>query len=359
MTSGLMLLAGLLSGFALGWLVSSLLKKTAADAELKAELARFEERFATLNAGIAKAEQAVREETKQNREELAQALKNLSDSSSRQMLELTRMNETKLENIRNSVEKNLNSIQEDNSRRLEQMRATVDEKLQSTLEKRLGESFAQVSQRLEAVHQGLGEMQKLAGEVGNLKGVLSNIKTRGILGEIQLEKIIEQILTPDQYEKNVRISGREAVEFAIKLPGKDEGAVYLPVDSKLPLGEYEKLCAAQEQADKGLVEQAGKSFEAAVKLRAGEIRKYIEPPKTTDFAIMFLPIEGMYAEVLRRPGLFESLSIQFKIMISGPTTFAALLNSLQMGFRTLAVEKRASEVWSSSSFRRRSSAPPQ
>jgi len=287
---------------------------------VKVELARLEERFQGLNSSLSKTEQSV--------------------------FGLTQLNEQKLENIRQSVEKNLKSIQEDNSAKLEQMRATVDEKLQSTLEKRLGESFTQVSERLEAVHKGLGEMQKLASEVGNLKSVLSNIKTRGMLGEIQLEKILEQILSPEQYEKDANILGKNKVEFAIKLPGKDEGAVLLPVDSKLPLTEYERLCEAQEQADKELVKGCGDRLEAAVKLQARDIRdKYIQPPRTTDFAIMFLPIEGLYAEVMRRPGLFDSLQSQYKVVVAGPSTFAALLNSLQMGFKTLAVEQRATEVW--------------
>ncbi len=303
-------------------------------ASIKSELIRSDERLQNLTANISKTEQAIREESRGNREEMSKSLKDFSESSSRQ-----------LENIRQAVETNLKAIQEDNSKRLEQMRQTVDEKLQSTLEKRLGESFTQVSERLESVHKGLGEMQKLASEVGNLKGVLSNIKTRGMLGEIQLEKILEQILIPDQYEKEVNIAGNNKVEFAIRLPGKDDGTVFLPIDSKFPLMEYERLCEAQELADKDLVKECGKTFEAAVKLRAGEIsKKYIVPPKTTDFAIMFLPIEGLYAEVLRRPGLFDSLQTQYKVMVAGPSTFAALLNSLQMGFKTLAVEKRATEV---------------
>jgi DNA recombination protein RmuC len=323
-----------------------LLLRGSGNESINADLARFEERFQSLNSSLLKTEQAIRDEAKQNRDEIAQALKNLSDSSSKQMIGMTQLNEQKLENIRQSVEKNLKSIQEDNSQRLEQMRATVDEKLQSTLEKRLGESFTQVSERLESVYKGLGEMQKLASEVGNLKGVLSNIKTRGTLGEIQLEKILEQILSPEQYEKDANILGKNKVEFAIKLPGKDDGAVLLPVDSKLPLTEYERLCSAQEQADKELVKSCGDSLEAAVKLQARDIKdKYIQPPRTTDFAIMFLPIEGLYAEVLRRPGLFDSMQSQYKVLVAGPSTFAALLNSLQMGFKTLAVEKRATEVW--------------
>jgi len=327
-------------------LLLALLARGRGQESLGAELARFEERFQALNSSLQKAEQAVRDEAQKNRSDIAQSLKNLSDSSSRQLFDLTRLNEQMMGNIRQSVENNLKRIQEDNSQKLEQMRATVDEKLQTTLEKRLGESFTQVSERLESVYKGLGEMRALASEVGNLKGVLSNIKTKGILGEIQLEKILEQMLTPEQYEKNVRIEGHEAVEFAIKLPGKEQGVVFLPIDSKLPTMEYERLAAAQEQADKELVEACGKTFEASIKIRAKEIKdKYIAPPKTTDFGIMFLPFEGLYAEVLRRPGLLDSLQNQHKIIVAGPTTFSALIMSLQMGFKTLAVEKRATEVW--------------
>lgn len=340
-----LIIAGLvLAGANLILLLVILFRKGAGES-FGSEMARLDERFQNLNATVFKTEQAVRDEAKKNRDEIFQALKNSSDSSSKSIIDLTRLNEQKLENIRQSVESNLRKIQEENSQKLEQMRATVDEKLQSTLEKRIGESFTQVSERLESVHKGLGEMQKLASEVGNLKSVLSNIKTRGTLGEIQLEKILEQIFSPEQYEKNAKIEGR-VVEFAIKLPGKDDGAVLLPIDSKFPLSEYEKLVGAQEQADKGLADEFGKNLETAVKLRAREIHdKYISPPRTTDFAVMFLPVEGLYAEVLRRPGLFETLQNQYKIMVAGPTTFAALLNSLQMGFKTLAIEKRATEVW--------------
>jgi len=303
-------------------------------AGLRSEIIRLDEKLQGLNSLIGKTEQAIRDEARFNRQEIAQSLKNLSDSS-----------EQKLENMRQTITNHLQAIQRSNEEKLEQMRATVDEKLQSTLEKRLSESFNQVSERLESVHKGLGEMQKLASEVGNLKNVLSNIKTRGTLGEIQLEKILEQTLTPSQYEKNAKINGK-IVEFAIKLPGKDEEEVLLPIDSKFPIRTYEELLDAQEKSSCELVEELSKRLENEIKLQARDISdKYIAPPKTTDFAIMFLPIEGLFAEVLRRPGLFQSLQSQYKIMVTGPTTFNAILTSLQMGFKTLAIEKQASEVW--------------
>jgi DNA recombination protein RmuC len=242
-------------------------------------------------------------------------------------------------------------MQEDNSRKLEQMRSVVDEKLQSTLEKRLGDSFKQVSERLEQVYKGLGEMRSLATGVGDLKKVLTNVKTRGTWGEIRLSHILEQILTPDQYEVNVatKKGSNERVEFAIKLPGQGadkDKVVWLPIDSKFPQEDYQRLLDAQEAADKARAEISVKNLEVRVKAEAKAIRqKYIDPPNTTDFGIMFLPVEGLYAEVLRRPGLCDSLQRDYRIVVTGPTTLAALLNSLQMGFRTLAIEKRSSEVW--------------
>jgi DNA recombination protein RmuC len=231
------------------------------------------------------------------------------------------------------------------------MRATVDEKLQTTLEKRLGESFKQVSERLEQVYKGLGEMRNLATGVGDLKKVLTNVKTRGTWGEIRLSHILEQILTPDQYGVNVatKKNSNERVEFAIKLPGQDtdeQKVVWMPIDSKFPQEDYQRLLDAQEAADKELSEKSIKNLEMRIKTEAKFIKeKYIDPPHTTDFGIMFLPIEGLYAEVLRRPGLCDTLQREFRIVVTGPTTLAALLNSLQMGFRTLAIEKRSSEVW--------------
>lgn len=274
--------------------------------------------------------------------------KNQLDSFSKQLTSMTQMNEQKLESVRKTVEDRLKVLQDDNNTKLEKMRETVDEKLHSTLEKRLGESFKQVSDRLEKVHQGLGEMQTLASGVGDLKKVLTNVKTRGTWGEIQLGNLLEQMLVPEQYERNVvtKKGSRDPVEFAIKLPGREGVPVYLPIDAKFPKEDYERLIEAQEQVNTAVIEEAGKAIEARIKLEAKNIReKYVDPPFTTDFAVMFLPIEGLYAEVLRRPGLCEVLQRDYRVTVAGPTTFAALLNSLQMGFRTIAVEKRASEVW--------------
>ena len=256
-------------------------------------------------------------------------------------------NEQKLKNIRNTMEKKISDLTEDNNKQLEQMRQTVDEKLQKTLEDRISQSFKLVSDRLEQVYKGLGEMQNLAAGVGDLKKVLSNVKTRGILGEVQLGAILEQILSPDQYEENVRTksTGAERVEFAVKLPGDDDGVVWLPIDAKFPGDAYANLMDAYETGDASLVEEAAKHLERVIKSEAKDIRdKYIEPPYTTDFGIMFLPFEGLYAEVVRR-GLLEVLQRDYKVNIAGPTTMAALLNSLQMGFKTLAIQKHSSEVW--------------
>ena len=255
-------------------------------------------------------------------------------------------NEQKLENIRIAMEKKIGQLNEDNQKQLEEMRRTVDEKLQKTLEERISKSFQLVSERLEQVYKGLGEMQNLAAGVGDLKKVLSNVKTRGILGEVQLGAILEQILTPEQYEENVRTksTGSERVEFAVKLPGDDEGTVWLPIDAKFPGDAYAKLVDAYELGDPNALE-AAKNLERIIKSEAKDIHdKYIEPPYTTDFGIMFLPFEGLYAEVVRR-GLLETLQRDYKVNIAGPTTMAALLNSLQMGFRTLAIQKRSGEVW--------------
>ena len=256
-------------------------------------------------------------------------------------------NEQKLENIRNTMEKKITDLTTDNNKQLEQMRQTVDEKLQKTLEDRISQSFKLVSDRLEQVYKGLGEMQNLAAGVGDLKKVLSNVKTRGILGEVQLGAILEQILSPEQYEENVRTksSGAERVEFAVKLPGDDDGVVWLPIDAKFPGDAYAALMDAYDTGDSALIEEAAKNLEKVIKSEAKDIRdKYLEPPYTTDFGIMFLPFEGLYAEVVRR-GLLETLQREYKVNIAGPTTMAALLNSLQMGFKTLAIQKHSSEVW--------------
>ena len=264
---------------------------------------------------------------------------------------LTESNERRLDGLRDTLEKRLMLLQEDNNRKLEQMRATVDEKLHASLEKRLGESFKLVGERLEQVHKGLGEMQSLAAGVGDLKKVLSNVKTRGTWGEIQLGNLLEQVLTAEQYSANVKTkrNSLDHVEFAIRLPGRTEepdGVVWLPIDAKCPQDLYQRLVEAQELADPVLVEAEAKQLEMMIKREAKGIRdKYLDPPFTTDFGVLFLPIEGMYAEVLRRPGLADVIQREFRVLIAGPTTLSALLNSLQMGFRTLVIEKRSSEVW--------------
>ena len=322
----------------------------------------------TLKEEIAKNREETTGNARHLREEVVSSLTSFNDSLLKQMTniselqegrfktfsgqlaDLTQTNEQKLEKMRETVEERLKALQEDNTKKLDKMRETVDEKLHSTLERRLGESFKLVSERLELVHKGLGEMQNLAVGVGDLKKVLSNVKTRGILGEIQLGNILEQILTAEQYATNVatKKGSRDHVEFAIKLPGKDDSGdvVYLPLDAKFPREHYDALIAAYEHGDPAAVEGASKLLEGNIKKFAKDIKdKYIDPPHTTDFGIMFLPVEGLYAEVVKRPGLIETLQRDFKIIITGPTTLAAILNSLQMGFRTLAIEKRSSEVW--------------
>jgi DNA recombination protein RmuC len=268
----------------------------------------------------------------------------------RQIEVLTESNTRRLLEVRVALETRMRELQADNGARLEEMRKTVDEKLHETLETRLTESFRQVSERLERVHQGLGEMQQLALGVGDLKRVLTNVKTRGTWGEVQLEMLLEQILTPDQYAKNVEtIPGSNArVEFALKLPGQREGGapVWMPIDAKFPKEQYERLLEAADRADADAVAAAGRELGRAVRAEAKTIaEKYVSPPLTTDFAILFLPTEGLYAEVMRRPGLADELQRVNRVSIAGPSTLTALLNSLQMGFRTLALEKRSSEVW--------------
>ena len=279
------------------------------------------------------------------REEMARSREEGALSAKAQREELTKS----LESVRSIVDLRLTQLQEDNSKQIDKMRATVDEKLQGTLEKRLGESFKLVSDRLEQVHQGLGAMQQLASDVGGLQRVLTNVKTRGGWGEVQLGALLEQVLTPDQFARNVktRDESAENVEFAIKLPGDENGApVWLPIDAKFPTEDYHRLIAAQEQGDTNAVEESMKSLEAQLKRSAKDIcQKYINPPKTTDFALMFLPTEGLYAEAIRRVGLVEQVQRDCRVVFAGPTTLAALLNSLQMGFRTLAIQKRSSEVW--------------
>ncbi|MEN6509400.1 MAG: DNA recombination protein RmuC, partial [Smithella sp.] len=273
------------------------------------------------------------------------------ESFARQLSILTATNEKKMDDIRLIIDGKLKQIQEDNTRQLDRMRETVDEKLQNTLEKRLGESFKQVSERLEQVHQGLGDMRTLATGVGDLKKVLTNVKSRGTWGEVQLGALLEEILSPEQYLKNVKIkdSGGDFVEFAIKLPGQGESPsdfVLIPVDAKFPMEDYSRLMEAQEKGDVSAAEDAVRQLESSIKKAAKDIcQKYIDPPRTTDFGIMFLPSEGLYAEVIRRTALVSNLQRECRIVISGPSTFAAFLNSLQMGFRTLAIQKRSGEVW--------------
>lgn len=311
-----------------------------------------------INSSLSKQEQLQRDEFARNREEMGSSLRNFGnlvlgrmDSFGKQLNYLTEQNEQKLDKMRETIELKLNILREDNNKKLEKMRETVDEKLHATLEQRLGESFKQVSERLEQVHKSLGEMQTLAHGVGDLKKVLSNVKNRGTLGEIQLENILEQMLTNEQYEKNVatKKGSGERVEFALKLPGRsgEEGTcVWLPIDSKFPLEDYQRLQDAYEQANPNMAEETARQLEIRIKTCAKDIReKYLDPPQTTDFGIMFLPIEGLYAEVLRRPGLFEALQRDFRVIVAGPTILAALLSSLQLGFKTLAIEKRSSEVW--------------
>lgn len=269
---------------------------------------------------------------------------------SQQLVSLTKQNETKLDNIRETVEKRLTELQKDNNQKLEKMRETVDEKLQSTLEKRLSQSFQSVSERLEQVHKGLGEMQNLAVGVGDLKKVLSNVKTRGTWGEVQLGNLLEQILTKEQYQANVatKKDSKDVVEYAIKLPGKDKNFnhIWLPIDAKFPIEDYQRLIEAEDANDRPAIDAANKAIEKRLKDEGKKIQaKYIDPPYTTDFAILFIPIEGLYAQLLKIPGLVESIQREYRVMITGPTTITAILNSLQMGFRTLAIEQQSSEIW--------------
>ncbi|MCX7996911.1 MAG: DNA recombination protein RmuC [Patescibacteria group bacterium] len=326
----------------------------------------FEDNFGAIQRFIRDESATSRKESRDGekalRDELHSSLKNFGDSVDKRILEMSAAldkrisvmavrNEERLEKIRETVEAKMESLQKDNSEKLEKMRATVDEKLHSTLERRLGESFKLVSDRLEMVHKGLGEMQTLAAGVGDLKRVLTNVKTRGTWGEVQLSSLLEQILTVEQYAVNVatRKGSSDRVEFAIRLPGKSAEVkqIWLPIDAKFPIKDYQRLIAAQEKADIAEVEAAQKALEARIKLEAKSIsEKYIDPPNTTDFAVLYLPIEGLYAEVTQRLGLCEAIQRQYRVVVCGPNTIAALLNSLQMGFRTLAIEKRSSEVWS-------------
>ncbi len=304
---------------------------------------------------------AMRDEFMRNRKEFAAANKDLRqeltsgltqsrDGLEKRLEQLRDKNDEKLEAIRKTVETRLESLQKDNAEKLEKMRHTVDEKLQSTLEKRLSQSFKMVSERLELVHKGLGEMQNLASDVSDFKRVLTNVKTRGTWGEVQLESLLEQVFIKDHYDKQVRVNPKTAdvVDFAIKLPDKssDKGFIYLPIDAKFPLEDYQRLVVAQEKGELDVAASAQKAMVNRVKIEAKSIKtKYIVPPRTTDFAVLYVPTEGMFAEILREPGLFEMLQTNYRVTIAGPTTIAAILNSYQLGFRTLAIAEQTGQVW--------------
>jgi len=348
--------AALLVGLANAALLLFLLKRTnggrtsEADRRIEGIARALESAERGLRDEFARSRQEWLTASGRQREELANALERQQHALSGRLTELIRLNETKLESVRETVERKLSALQADNNEKLERMRATVDEKLHATLERRLGESFKLVGERLELVHKGLGEMQTLAAGVGDLKKVLTNVKTRGTMGEIQLDALLEQSLSPEQYERNVAVrkGGAERVDFVVKLPDKSDGRrnVLLPIDAKFPLEDYQRLVDAQEAADAAAAAEAWKQLEARVRTEAKSIRdKYIDPPATTDFAVLFLPLEGLFAEVLRRPGLWDALQRDYRVVVTGPTTLSALLNSLQMGFRTLAIQQRTSEVW--------------
>jgi len=300
-----------------------------------------EELAATLGVFREQSDEIAKAQKELLRQQFGDLIKQLDDQGKKSL--------DSVKDVRSTVDKQLKEMREDNGKRLDEMRKTVDEKLQTTLEKRLGESFKQVSDRLEQVHKGLGEMQTLASGVGDLKRVLTNVKTKGILGEYQLGNILEQLLPKEQYEENIatRPGTAERVEFAVRMPGpSDNESVWLPIDSKFPLKGYEDLLDARESGDISAIQAAEKSLARTIESFAKDIsEKYVEVPYTTDFGIMFLPVESLYAEVLRHPGVFETLQRKYRITVTGPTTMSALLNSLQMGFRTLAVTKRSSEVW--------------
>ena len=325
-------------------LIALLMRRPQADTGLREELARLRqaqaEDMARMSLAEAEANRGLREELASGLQRYAMQTDQRADSLRAAVLQ-------QFESQRAELDRRLAAIQTDNAAKLEQMRLTVDEKLQSTLETRLGESFRLVSERLEQVHKGLGEMQTLAAGVGDLKRVLGNVTTRGAWGEVQLENLLTQMLAPEQFERNVSPTGNgERVEFAIRLPGQDAGTVWLPVDAKFPAETYQRLVAASERGDAGAVELCSRELENVVKACAKTFSgKYLAPPATTDFGILFLATEGLYAEVLRRPGLAESIQSNYRVVLAGPTTFAALLNSLQMGFRTLAIQQRSGEVW--------------
>lgn len=310
--------------------------------------ARLDELTARTDARLEELRAALTADARQARQELTAQQQRHAETLAASLRELTQRNEARLGELRATLEQQLTALREDNARKLEQMRATVDEKLHATLETRLSESFASVHQMLAQVHQGLGDMSKLAADVGGLQRVLTNVKSRGIFGEVQLAALLEQVFAPDQYAANVETvpGSNRRVEFAVRFPGTTgESTVWLPIDAKFPREDYERLLDAQERGDGEAVRAAGEALERTVRLQAREIRKYVASPHTTEFAVMFLPTEGLYAEVLRRPGLFEAMQREHRVTLAGPTTLLALLTSLQIGFRTVAIEKRSAEVW--------------
>jgi len=341
------ILLGILIFLAIVNLILVFRKREAVD--IKPQMKEVESSMLRFETTLERNEKSQKDEFERNRRETQETALANRQELTRSLASFEEKFTLRVKTMQDAIEKHLKHIQEDNSNQLNEMRKTVDEKLQSTLEKRLGESFKQVSERLEQVHKGLGEMQNLASGVGDLKKVLSNVKTRGVLGEYQLGNILEQILTPDQYSRNVatRKGSQAHVEYAIKLPGKStDEEVWMPVDSKFPIESYESLLLAYESGIPEQIDLAQKVLIRSVEGFAKDIsEKYLDPPHTTDFGIMFLPVESLYAEVLRHPGLFEKLQRTYRITVTGPTTLSALLNSLQMGFRTLAVQKRSSEVW--------------
>jgi DNA recombination protein RmuC len=333
--NGVVIIFGILNS---GLLIFLILKKNGADLDgpMRDEFARNRKENSTSN--------------KELRLELTASMNESRNALDKRLEQLRDKNDEKLEQIRKTVENRLEFLQKDNSEKLEKMRATVDEKLQSTLEKRLSESFKVVSERLEMVHKGLGEMQTLATDVSDFKRVLTNVKTRGTWGEVQLENLLEQVFIKDHYSKQVRVNDEtnDVVDFAIKLPDKSsrDGFIYLPIDAKFPLEDYQRLVVAQEKGDLPLMASAQKAMVSRVKLEAKSIKaKYIHPPKTTDFAVLYVPTEGMFAEILREPGLFEMLQSEYRVTIAGPTTIAAILSSYQLGFRTLAIAEQTGQVW--------------
>jgi DNA recombination protein RmuC len=321
-------------------------------AQLQAVAARTDQRLdeftVRTDARLDELRAALTEDARKARLEAAEQQARHAGALGQALQELTARNELRIGEMRATLESQLNALQADNTAKLEQMRATVDEKLHATLETRLTESFGNVATMLAQVHQGLGDMNKLAADVGGLQRVLSNVKSRGVFGEVQLAGLLEQVFAPDQYASNVETvpGSNKRVEFAIKFPGtSSEGVVWLPIDAKFPREDYERLLDAQERADVDAVKACGDALERVVRVQAKEIQKYIAAPHTTEFAVMFLPTEGLYAEVLRRPGLVDALQRDQRIAVAGPTTLLALMTSFQMGFRTLAIQERSSEVW--------------